>query len=154
MGGSFILNEHGASSGGRAHHRDCQILRASKSGRCKASHAPTSGKRRARWSWLPRAWPVQSGLARFRDTRRIGTAPASVPESRKGFLRKRAHHNRWCFTAGGNGEHLLFAVLNDHRPALHFTVIKSRILENSPSLIPFTFMMSSIVLNGRASMMA
>ncbi len=31
-----------------------------------------------------------------------------------------------------------------------FTVIRSWILENSPSLIPLTFLMSSMVLNGRA----
>jgi hypothetical protein len=35
-----------------------------------------------------------------------------------------------------------------------FTLIKSLILPNSPSLIPLTFMTSSIVLKGRASMIA
>ena len=36
----------------------------------------------------------------------------------------------------------------------HFTVIMSLILPNSPSLIPLTFMTSSMVLNGRPSMIA
>ena len=36
----------------------------------------------------------------------------------------------------------------------HCTVIRSWILENSPSLMPLTVLMSSIVLKGRPSMMA
>src|SRR6476661_5516432 len=38
--------------------------------------------------------------------------------------------------------------------AAHLTVMESLILENSPSLIPLTFMTSSIELKGRASMIA
>src|SRR6185503_13040983 len=39
-------------------------------------------------------------------------------------------------------------------PQGQLTVISSLILENSPCLIPLTFMTSSMVLNGRPSMMA
>ncbi len=93
--------------------------------------------------FLPR-----SLVAERRDTRGIGVGVASVSSLRAGSSHP---------TAAGDGG---WERGDDrHRnvlgwPAGHFTVMMSLILANSPCLMPRTFMISSIVLKGLASMIA